>query len=68
MISATNDHDAKSRCPVRTSWNSRGRAIDTLPGLEPVEGDNIVTLQTCTLPDFEDYLLVQGELKDVSEG
>jgi sortase A len=30
---------------------------------EPVEGKNIVTLQTCTLPDYADRLIVQAELK-----
>jgi sortase A len=41
---------------------------NTLPELDPVKGKNIVTLQTCTLPEFTDRLLVRGELKDVSEG
>lgn len=30
---------------------------------EPIEGKNIVTLQTCTLPDYADRLVVQAELK-----
>jgi len=30
---------------------------------EPIEGKNIVTLQTCTLPDYADRLIVQAELK-----
>lgn len=31
------------------------------------EGESLVTLQTCTLPDYEERLIVQGELveKDV---
>jgi sortase A len=29
---------------------------------EPVEGKSIVTLQTCTLPDYKDRLIVQAEL------
>jgi sortase (surface protein transpeptidase) len=33
-----------------------------------VEGKNIVTLQSCTLPDYTNRLLVRGELRDVSEG
>jgi sortase A len=41
---------------------------DTLSVLNPVEGKNIVTLQTCTLPDYTNRLLVRGELKDISEG
>jgi sortase A len=40
---------------------------DTLSVLNPVEGKNIVTLQTCTLPDYTNRLLVRGELKDISE-
>jgi sortase A len=35
--------------------------------LAPVEGRNIVTLQTCTPPDYSDRLIVRGELKDVTE-
>jgi sortase A len=49
-----------SSCGARTS--------NTLSELKPVEGKNIVTLQTCTLPDFKNRLLVRGELKIVSEG
>ena len=30
---------------------------------EAIEGKNIVTLQTCTLPDYANRLLVQAELK-----
>ncbi len=33
---------------------------------EPVPGKNIVTLQTCTLPDYSDRLIVQAELVDVA--
>jgi sortase A len=32
--------------------------------IEPVPGRNIVTLQTCTLPDYAKRLLVRGELVD----
>ncbi len=34
--------------------------------VEPIEGKNIVTLQTCTLPDYSDRILVQAELKEVN--
>jgi sortase A len=37
---------------------------DNLSVLSPVEGKNIVTLQTCTLPDYTNRLLVRGELVD----
>jgi sortase A len=40
---------------------------NTLSVLNPVEGKNIVTLQTCTLPDYTNRLLVRGELKEISE-
>ena len=40
---------------------------DNLSVLNPVEGKNIVTLQTCTLPDYTNRLLVRGELKDIQE-
>jgi sortase A len=32
----------------------------------PVAGRNIVTLQTCTLPDYSQRLIVQAELTSVS--
>ena len=32
--------------------------------LEPLEGRNIVTLQTCTLPDYARRVIVQGELQE----
>ena len=41
---------------------------ENLRVLAPLEGKNIVTLQTCTLPDYKDRLLVRGELKGISEG
>ena len=35
--------------------------------IRPVEGKNIVSLQTCTLPDYTLRLIVRGELKDIKE-
>jgi sortase A len=32
----------------------------------PVAGRNVVTLQTCTLPDYSQRLIVQAELTDIS--
>jgi sortase A len=40
---------------------------DNLSVLNPVKGKNIVTLQTCTLPDYVNRLLVRAELKDIQE-
>ena len=36
---------------------------DTISILRPVKGKNVVSLQTCTLPDYSHRLIVQGELK-----
>ena len=33
---------------------------------EPIPGKNIITLQTCTLPDYSDRLIVQAELTEVA--
>lgn len=33
--------------------------------LRPVAGKNVVSLQTCTLPDYERRLIVQGELESI---
>jgi sortase A len=35
--------------------------------LNPVKGKNIVTLQSCTKPDYVNRFLVQGELKDIKK-
>jgi sortase A len=35
--------------------------------LDPIEGKNIVSLQSCTLPDYSDRIIVQAELKDTQE-
>jgi len=31
--------------------------------LKPVKGKNILSLQTCTLPDYSDRVIYQAELK-----
>jgi sortase A len=36
---------------------------DTVSILRPTKGKNILSLQTCTLPDYSHRLIVQGELK-----
>ena len=36
---------------------------DTVGVLRPTKGKNIVSLQTCTLPDYSHRLIVRGELK-----
>ena len=35
--------------------------------LRPVKGKSILSLQTCTLPDYKDRIVYQAELKDVQE-
>ena len=35
---------------------------DSVEVMNPVEGESLVMLQTCTLPDYEKRLIVQGEL------
>jgi sortase A len=39
---------------------------DNVEAMEPEEGKSLVSLQTCTLPDYEQRLIVQGELEDKS--
>jgi sortase A len=39
---------------------------DALRVTKPVPGKSVVTLQTCTLPDYNQRLIVQAELTDVS--
>ncbi|MCA1716063.1 MAG: sortase [Actinobacteria bacterium] len=39
---------------------------DNIEVMNAVEGESIVTLQTCTLPDFTERLVVQGELVEKS--
>jgi sortase A len=39
---------------------------DNLEVMEPEEGKSLVSLQTCTLPDYKQRLVVQGELVDTS--
>jgi sortase A len=35
--------------------------------LQPIDGKNVVTLQTCTLPDYTKRLLVRGELVKIEK-
>ena len=40
-------------------------APDALRVTKPVPGKSVITLQTCTLPDYNQRLIVQAELTDV---
>jgi sortase A len=35
---------------------------DSVEVMNAVEGESLITFQTCTLPDYERRLIVQGEL------
>lgn len=37
---------------------------DNVEVMEPQPGGPVISLQTCTLPDYEDRIIVQGELVD----
>jgi sortase A len=39
---------------------------DNVEVMEPQDGKSLVSLQTCTLPDYEQRIIVQGELVDES--
>jgi sortase A len=39
---------------------------DNVEVMEPEEGKSLVSLQTCTLPDCKQRLIVQGKLVDKS--
>jgi len=43
-------------------------APDDTSATKPVQGMNIVTLQTCTLPNYTDRLIVRAELKRTMQG
>jgi sortase A len=38
--------------------------LDNVGVMEPEEGKSLVSLQTCTLPDYKQRLIAQGELVD----
>jgi sortase A len=44
-------------------FDKRVISPETVSILRPTKGKNIVSLQTCTLPDYSHRLIVQGELK-----
>ncbi len=59
--------DSEGRQYTYKVFNKFIATPDNLSVLGPVEGKNIVTLQTCTLPDYTNRLLVRGELQDIKE-
>ena len=59
--------DSEGRQYTYEVFNKFVTTPDNLSVLAPVEGKNIVTLQTCTLPDYVDRLLVRAELKNIEQ-
>ncbi len=59
--------DAKGRVYTYEVFNKFLAGPKNLAVINPVEGKNIVSLQTCTLPDYTTRLIVRGELKDIKE-
>ena len=59
--------DAKGRVYTYEVFNKFLAGPKNLAVINPVEGKNIASLQTCTLPDYTTRLFVRGELKDIKE-
>jgi sortase A len=57
--------DAEGRKYTYEVFNKEIVEPTDLSVLKRIEGKNIVTLQTCTLPDYTDRVIYQAELKDV---
>ena len=57
--------DAEGRKYTYEVFNKEIVEPTDLSVLRRIEGKNIVTLQTCTLPDYADRVIYQAELKDV---
>jgi sortase A len=41
---------------------------DDASAIKPVAGKNVVSLQTCTLPNYKDRLIVRAELVRILQG
>ena len=54
--------DARGRRYVYRVFEKRIVGPHEVSVTQPIEGKNIVTLQTCTLPDYKRRLIVQAEL------
>jgi sortase A len=55
--------DADGKRYTYEVFSKRVISPDTTSILRPTKGKNIISLQTCTLPDYSHRLIVQGELK-----
>jgi sortase A len=54
--------DAQGRKYIYKVFDKRVVGPNEASVKEPIEGKNILTLQTCTLPDYKQRLIVQAEL------
>ncbi len=59
--------DAKGRQYTYEVFNKFIAQPTNLAVINSVKGKNIVSLQTCTLPDYTKRLIVRAELKDIKE-
>ena len=57
--------DAEGRQYTYEVFNKKIVEPTDLSVLKRIEGKNILTLQTCTLPDYTDRVIYQAELKDI---
>lgn len=57
--------DSEGRQYTYTVFNKKIVEPTDLSVLKRIEGKNIVTLQTCTLPDYSDRVIYQAELTDI---
>ena len=57
--------DSEGRQYTYEVFNKKIVEPTDLSVLKRVEGKNILTLQTCTLPDYSDRVIYQAELKDI---
>ncbi len=57
--------DAEGRKYTYVVFNKEIVEPTDLSVLKRIEGKNILTLQTCTLPDYSDRVIYQAELKDI---
>ncbi|QIN84023.1 sortase [Rubrobacter tropicus] len=57
--------DSEGRQYTYEVFNKKIVEPTDLSVLKRIEGKNILTLQTCTLPDYTDRVIYQAELKDI---
>ena len=60
--------DSENRTYTYEVFNKLVVLPTNLSVLAPVEGKNILSLQSCTLPDYSERVIYQARLKNVDEG